>query len=313
MQETSFSNVKRRRRLAETEVLIPLRPNDIRSQPESTANPNSLAQVPPEGGIEEPNPGSCRRTDAESAYERHWCQKHSSVSPLEQDQIAVGRNLGGEMDGFGPMPNTATGGTRSPRFGDECFDYRQSEPVDDVTNETHCNVQTLPTLNSNGYLAVMLKRLSPVLTFERLLGFMSITSLVSLSARQYEFMAAALRTANSNLKMKTYKTLRIVMDRDLVAYFFPSSSIRLINIVPRGEALHRRLPQVRTAHEGDQHPLNCMRIILLSEWVKVDVLTYPFYAEVFENQREDDENVVSVEDTPIVCHLHTALWYDLRL
>jgi len=156
--------------------------------------------------------------------------------------------------------------------------------------------------NSNSLMHIS-RRLEVVLSWERLVGIVCITGATKFSAIQYKILALALRTANPTVRMFTYKTLRRTMRTVLSKHCYPQSS--LMDVV-------RRAPVHVTGVQALPTP-GKVRIVLPSDWAKIDVATYTFYSDVFENPGRNRLDFISIEDSPLVQRRSISIGKELCL
>ena len=101
--------------------------------------------------------------------------------------------------------------------------------------------------------------------------------------------------------MHTYKTVRRQMRNNLATWCFPKSSIVFVEEIERPGGTSGRTT-VRTENAGVKPAHACIRIVKPSEWARLDVCTYPFYADVYENPSRDHLDHLSIEQAPMVHH-----------
>ena len=122
--------------------------------------------------------------------------------------------------------------------------------------------------------------------------------------------------------MQTNKTLRNSLWPHLLKICFPTNSIMYVS--DRGASQRHISPNalVDSCNAGSRHPLECVRIILPSEWVRIDVATYAFYKDVFDNPNAQTRSFLSIERASIVqrraemlgitrqlwCQFENAVW-----
>jgi len=170
----------------------------------------------------------------------------------------------------------------------------------------------------DGLITLLHRRVSKILSWERLLSYLCVAGATRFSAAQYRVFAAALRAANQNVRLLSYKSVRRGLRFQLLNACFPKSSELYIRDAPRGPTTRRNEDTVRTQNAGEQHPQDCMRLVLPSEWAKLDVAMYPFYRDVYEARTEDGTRCPSIEKSAMILDraaaigLERALWVTYR-
>ena len=75
---------------------------------------------------------------------------------------------------------------------------------------------------------------------------------------------------------------------------FPHSDIVYVQNVETCRATQPR-DIVTSMDGGERHALSCARMVLVSEWAKLDVACYNFYADVYEHSSRDDDCFLNIE------------------
>ena len=143
------------------------------------------------------------------------------------------------------------------------------------------------------------RRMNRLLTWENFIAFLAVAGRAPFSAEQYDLINGLIKKMNNGKSMPEYKTVRKYMGRNLVSWCFPASKIYHVSEIdkPRGSA---GMKMVRT-HDGRDVPSrSCVRIVLPSEWAKLDVCTYTFYADEYEHPMRESPEFLNIERTPIV-------------
>ena len=147
-------------------------------------------------------------------------------------------------------------------------------------------------------------RVRALLCWETMLSYMVIGSGTSFTAAQYEqfrisIAGIAEMFGHGEVKLQRYKLVRNQMRTNLVQWCFPKSSISFVHDVerPRGT---QRSTFVHTKNAGRKPAQACVRLVLPSEWAKLDVCTYTFYSDVYEHPLRESPEHLSIESAPIV-------------
>ena len=148
-------------------------------------------------------------------------------------------------------------------------------------------------------VARLQRRMDNMLTWENMVGFLAVAGRAPFSAEQYEFFNGLIKHRNNNTPLPEYKTVRKYMGRNLVDWCFPASKVHHVSDVdmPRGSD---RGKIIQTHDKREKPARSCVRVVLPSDWAKLDVCTYTFYEDVFEHPQRDSSEFLSVEQTPIV-------------
>ena len=154
------------------------------------------------------------------------------------------------------------------------------------------------------------KRKNSIVSWEKFIACISLTGRRSTTADQYIFWSTALRTANENVKLATYKTVRSKYWKKLLQHCFARSSVQLLDGKAR---IKNTEPLVRSANNGYQDPSDCARIVLPSEWAKLDVLSLAFYNDVYVEQKDSRSRKYDIEQSPIVQHRSVLTEKELTL
>ena len=201
------------------------------------------------------------------------------------------------------------------------FDVQsQPDTVQLINNESNDDNQIETLKDAN-------KALRTVLTWGRMLSFLCVSGKVRFTSKQYEFLAAAIKTATSGQeKLCTYKTIRSGSQWSFMkSKLFPKSSIYYIE--HNKTKKHRRTSTsyqlgVKEVSENNDSSLSfsrdsrdCVRIVLPSEWAKLDLITLPVYDYLYGDYKERSTSL-NIEDSPFIqdknkstfLRADTALW-----
>ena len=116
------------------------------------------------------------------------------------------------------------------------------------------------------------------LTWDRMVANVSFCGKRAFTADRYLFLSSVLQFANHCVKLITYKTTRTTHWRAMLRMFFPTSRIYHLSHHSRLKGTGQ---PIKTCDAGRKDPADCARVILPSEWTKIDVLTFPFYTDVY--------------------------------
>ena len=196
-------------------------------------------------------------------------------------------------------------------------DMLDTEDVDEGLDE-HQNVEVSPDAQNQGVdpnvrvesdvnpcvqvpsnISVLAKRVKAVLKWERIVAYLAICGSAPFSKKQYQFLMDLISGMEGCCGLHDYKTVRRQLAQNLMQWCFPKSSVYFIEEVeqPRGTADHKIVDTVNAEKKPAQA---CARIVLPSEWAKLDVATYTFYSDVFDHPQHTSHDHLSIEQAPIV-------------
>ena len=77
------------------------------------------------------------------------------------------------------------------------------------------------------------------------------------------------------------------MSRNLSEWCFPKSEVYFVANVecPRGTAV---IKTVNTCNAGKKAAQACVRVVMPTEWAKLDVASYTFYSDIFEHPQNSN-------------------------
>ena len=174
------------------------------------------------------------------------------------------------------------------------------EPADEVGNDTDRAINTpTETCNSN----TVFNRMSSLMVYEVLLSQMVVNGHTSYSKDQYEDYRTSVgeiaNTLGHEVNLPPYDTVMYTMRKKIQSWCFPKTDVIFIEPAykPRGA---RRINMVQTSNAGRKPAMDCVRVVLPSEWAKLDVCTYTTYADIFEHHRGEVHEHLSIEYAPVV-------------
>ena len=270
--------------------------NSAKSNVPDTAHPSKCTTSPAVPDMAEDHDDS-----AEGALPSEYPPSASAnLLGADNTHIPAGRDTS-------PMPQSSPHGSLDNISGDEdlrreirdddlfrCIDPRDMPSDDDSdygpSDEEH-EARNVPS--------TVLTRLRRLVTWDRMLANVSFSGRRAMSAEQYQFFSASLTGANPCVKLITYKTIRTTHWKAMLRHCLPPSNVYFLSRLPRHKPT---APPVKTLNGGVQDPADCARIILPSEWAKLDILTLPFYEEVYGGDQKSRPGSLNIEFTPIVQH-----------
>lgn len=172
---------------------------------------------------------------------------------------------------------------------------RSSQDHNEESLDTH--VIVTPT-----QLTAFKRSLRSVLAWNRLFALLCVSGKIRFSAAQYKILAAAIKTASNNdTTLHTYKTIRTTQWEFLLNNLFPKSTIIFITNNHTRQHRSETTTKLRTNSNGMQDARDCVRLILPSEWAKLDVITQPIYEEIFnDSPTSNSRKGFAIETSPLV-------------
>ena len=152
--------------------------------------------------------------------------------------------------------------------------------------------------------AKFMDRISTVLSYESLVAALVVNGPSMFSKNQYgdvhQVIAGITKmSCGESVLLPFYDTVMYTMRNKVLNWCFPKSDIFFVAEAsrPRGA---RRVNKVQTKNAGSKAAIDSVRLILPSEWAKLDVCTYTTYTDIFEHPNRDSPEHLSIESTPIV-------------
>ena len=147
-------------------------------------------------------------------------------------------------------------------------------------------------------------RMRAVVCRDRVLAYLVISGSTGLTASQFEdfrMCIAGERRQDTGITFHPYKTIRRQMRTNLAQWCFPTSSVKFVEGTeePRG---FRTSKKVLTAANVRKPAQSCVRLVLPSDWAKLDVATYTFYSDVYEHPGRESSEHLTIESSPVVQH-----------
>ena len=177
------------------------------------------------------------------------------------------------------------------------------EPAPVPSNPERIHTNRSAPCNGQVDVSKLQTRMTRIVSYPKMGAYLAICGRAPFSKEQYEylrqFVAGAASPEQARVLMQPYKTVRRQMRANLGKWCFPTSTIKFVENVERQRS-GRALREVCT-DDGKKRPAQaCVRLVLPSEWAKLDVCTYTFYSDVFEHPSKDTLEHLSIENAPIV-------------
>ena len=168
-----------------------------------------------------------------------------------------------------------------------------------IPNRTAMEVNQMTKYSMAVDLGVLRGRLNAVLSWEKMVAFLAICGRAPYSAEQYSLLQSIVASLTDGERLHEYKTVRRQMSSNLSEWCFPKSDVYFVHNIgrPRGTSV---IKTVKTVNAGRKPAQACVRIIMPSEWAKLDIATFTFYSDVYEHPRKRKEDHLTIENSAIV-------------
>ena len=161
-------------------------------------------------------------------------------------------------------------------------------------------------------LRTMRRRMKTIVSWEQMVACVGVSSGVALNERQYRYLVNALDTVKPSLSMRAYAGVKNKFWRSVMRFAAPKSEI--LHVSDRLSPVHKDYSRIRSVNAGWKHAGDCVRIVMPSEWAKLDIATDCFFKSVFEQVETSHQDIISIERSPIIQHRRiycgedTVLW-----
>ena len=158
-------------------------------------------------------------------------------------------------------------------------------------------------------LREMKVRMSTIVKWERMLSCVSMSGEIRMNHVQHRFLSKAMKTMDPSVNMQAYAGVKNKFWRSMLAYAAAKSTL-----IHLKDSVHEEpIEKVKTDNAGLKSVRDCVRIVLPSEWAKVDVITDGFFKSVYEQCDDDYPEALSIENAPIIQHRRIICGVDLVL
>ena len=152
------------------------------------------------------------------------------------------------------------------------------------------------------------RRLDKVTTWTSLLSILGVDGTLGFSEKQYFVMGAIVQTSSANMSsLMCSRSFRRTLRTTLIEYCYPASRIMYVNENKYPNRFSSKDTYVSPDNGGATAPENCVRLVMPTEWAKLDVVTYPVYDALYgEASRKFSQNI-DIEDSALVRFRDTYL------
>ena len=151
----------------------------------------------------------------------------------------------------------------------------------------------------------MRRRVKKVLGWKNILALLLMDGKITFSERQYNVISLLVKALVGE-DMPCPRTIRRTARDVLGRYCYPLSNILKICDNEHHNFFSNTEHNVCSSNAGVTNAMNCVRLVLPSEWIKMDVATAPFYNSVFGSKHATRDNL-NIEFTNVVQNRSTSL------
>ena len=153
---------------------------------------------------------------------------------------------------------------------------------------------------SNTYMRSMRARLMRIGRWDRILSLLCLDGRDAFTENQFNTLRKALMERDKTLKIPDPRTVKNSLRRSLLLHSFPKSKVTFVR--HNTEANMCTSQTVSVDSVAGTSPTDCVRLVLPSQWVKLDVACLQFYRSVFPEVHDVDgctrtQTDVNIEDT----------------
>ena len=198
----------------------------------------------------------------------------------------------------------------------ESDDDPSSTDEDEEERSMQASSTLQPTTTTSGRTATtnlarkLHNRMKITVRWESMLSCIYLSGAEQFTAYQYRLVRSSLRTANPDVRLRTYKAFGNKFWYTLLKHAWPRSRVLHVENVVR-QGVQPKL--IKTANAGKKHVEDCVRIVFPSEWAKYDVTNDEFFRIVYEKENDSRDALLDIENTPIVQQRRIVCGADLTL
>ena len=182
------------------------------------------------------------------------------------------------------------------------------ESSDEDDEDRHCALVHA----SNTRMRTIRDRLAKICRWEALLSLLCLDGRSGFTEKQFTILRWALMERDKTLNIPESRTVKKSIRRTLLQHCFPRSAVTFVRENTASNTFARSVKQVHAVGAGDANgsgdtsPLNCVRLVLPSEWAKLDVACLHLYRCVYGDQHDAHDGTskppadVNIEDAMIV-------------
>ena len=176
------------------------------------------------------------------------------------------------------------------------FDHIADLPEDITQDITQDDVPVASTTTSVKAIVRQIRQgIRYVVSWDRMLSYLSLHGRVTFTKYHYAVMAAAVNTASDGTNsLSHWNRVKDAQATFIRSYCLPRNNL---HYVQSSKAQTRTNTQVTAkAIDGTyQDVRDCIRVVLPSEWAKLDVITYPLFDQLYGSDSMDDDDAMTIE------------------
>lgn len=149
------------------------------------------------------------------------------------------------------------------------------EPLNDLTQVSNSSLEHL-----KGYINKMA-------TWETMQTVVTTTGTHRLSVTWYNFFVGTIKHLRPDVVLPLYRTVRYRLHPFLIMNCYPASYLTCLRSQSTGtERIGLNEIELEGRHQGRNK--NSVRVVLPTEWAKLDILTLPYYEDLVKDRHVDD-------------------------
>ena len=185
-----------------------------------------------------------------------------------------------------------------------CCIFPTDEEVDDNEECPDNGMEELDSMSQsdepmNVSIRSLRRPMDVILDENAILAFVCLEGSSLFTDKQYGiFMDIA--SKGTMFRLPSPKQIRGRLKLQFLRYLYPHSSLYNVGSSVQSNEFRSRDTKVQPINSGSTSPRNCARIVLPSQWAKMDVSFLPFYKSVYERRPDRDGSEIDFEFTGIV-------------
>ena len=151
---------------------------------------------------------------------------------------------------------------------------------DGADGDEHYDSDKVLLRASNTHMRSMRSRIHDIARWDRLLALLTLDGRNAFTEKQFNTLRKALMARDKTLRIPDPRTVKNSLRRALLRHSFPKSDVTFV--LDNSEAnVFNRSTSIRHGNPPGTSPTDCVRLVLPSQWAKLDVACLPFYNAVY--------------------------------
>lgn len=188
-----------------------------------------------------------------------------------------------------------------PTYDDEMpivHDFEEAPPSDEIDSSSELTTTSTAA-------QTVLKNSKYMLSWSSMMSILTTCGHVRFTAAAYNVLASAIKTVNGTETLLTYKTVHERLRRLLLDVSYPKSDIVNFSEYSPEELIKGNYMPIGFETTGTGSTLDAVaeksaRLVLPSAWACQDVMTYPFYKNMFDSEAVMSEKGLGMETASVV-------------